>query len=66
MEDDIGVLKKAIQPYIMDLNSSNGTYLNGERLQSARYYEVREKVSFLLSNTEVSKGCKENTKFLEN
>mmetsp|Transcript_127932 Transcript_127932/g.370232 ORF Transcript_127932/g.370232 Transcript_127932/m.370232 type:complete len:337 (+) Transcript_127932:49-1059(+) len=32
-----------VKPYIMDLESVNGTFLNGERLESARYYELREK-----------------------
>jgi len=32
-----------VKPYIMDLESTNGTFLNGERLQPARYYEMRER-----------------------
>lgn len=31
-----------VRPYIMDLESINGTFLNGERLEHARYYEMRE------------------------
>merc|ERR1711862_611148 len=31
-----------VKPYIMDLESTNGTHLNGERLPAARYVEVRE------------------------
>lgn len=31
------------RPYIIDLNSGNGTYLNGERIQTQRYYELRER-----------------------
>ena len=27
----------------MDLESTNGTFLNGERIEKARYYELREK-----------------------
>lgn len=28
--------------YIIDLGSSNGTYLNGERIEAQRYYELKE------------------------
>mmetsp|Transcript_115401 Transcript_115401/g.320863 ORF Transcript_115401/g.320863 Transcript_115401/m.320863 type:complete len:185 (+) Transcript_115401:477-1031(+) len=31
-----------VKPYIMDLESVNGTFLNGERIQAARYTELRE------------------------
>lgn len=31
-----------VRPYIMDLESTNGTFLNGERLDHARYYEMKE------------------------
>ena len=30
------------QPYIMDLESTNGTFLNGVRLDSARYYQLKK------------------------
>jgi smad nuclear-interacting protein 1 len=29
------------QPYLMDLESTNGTFLNGVRLDSARYYQLK-------------------------
>jgi len=32
-----------VNPYIMDLESTNGTYLNGERIEPARYVELRER-----------------------
>ena len=32
-----------VLPYLMDLESTNGTYLNGERIEGARYYELRHK-----------------------
>jgi smad nuclear-interacting protein 1 len=33
--------KLQCKPYIMDLESTNGTFLNGVRIDSARYYELR-------------------------
>jgi len=33
----------SVRPYIIDLESSNGTYLNNTRLEPKRYYEMREK-----------------------
>lgn len=32
-----------VKPYIMDLESKNGTFLNGDRIESARYYELKER-----------------------
>jgi len=31
-----------VRPYIMDLESVNGTHLNGQKIEAARYYEVKE------------------------
>merc|ERR1719220_2855222 len=28
-----------VKPYILDLESVNGTFLNGKRIEAARYYE---------------------------
>ena len=30
-------------PYIMDLESTNGTVLNGDKIEPAKYYELRTK-----------------------
>jgi len=35
--------KRTVQPYILDLESTNGTFLNGERIEPARYIELFEK-----------------------
>ena len=32
-----------IIPYLIDLNSTNGTYLNGEKIDNKKYYELRDK-----------------------
>ncbi len=32
--------KRTVKPYIMDLESTNGTFLNGRRIASARYIEL--------------------------
>lgn len=32
----------AIRPYIIDLNSTNGTLLNGQKIAPAKYYELLE------------------------
>ncbi len=40
---DDGSNGRAIRPYIIDLGSTNGTYVNNERIESQRYYELREK-----------------------
>jgi len=37
-----GELSAHIHPYIIDLNSTNGTYIGGERIESARYYKLME------------------------
>jgi len=42
-EDEEGEILKIVKPYIMDLESTNGTFLNGERVESMRYYELKER-----------------------
>ncbi|GFS13210.1 smad nuclear-interacting protein 1 [Elysia marginata] len=38
-----GTPGRRVRPYIIDLESANGTYLNGEQVEARRYYELREK-----------------------
>lgn len=42
-ERDDGSKGKRTRPYIIDLESSNGTFLNSKRLEPRKYYEIFEK-----------------------
>mmetsp|Transcript_477 Transcript_477/g.631 ORF Transcript_477/g.631 Transcript_477/m.631 type:complete len:283 (-) Transcript_477:166-1014(-) len=35
--------EKTVKPYLLDLQSTNGTFINGERVEDSRYYEIKEK-----------------------
>ena len=32
------------RPYLIDIGSTNGTFINSERIEVARYFELKEKV----------------------
>ncbi|XP_056413103.1 smad nuclear-interacting protein 1 [Hyla sarda] len=38
-----GTMGRRVRPYIIDLGSGNGTYLNNQRIEPQRYYELKEK-----------------------
>jgi len=38
-----GCVAEEVRPFVMDLDSRNGTHLNGEKLRTRRYYELRDK-----------------------
>lgn len=38
-----GSTGRRVRPYVIDLESSNGTYLNNKRIESRRYYELMPK-----------------------
>eukprot|EP00128_Syssomonas_multiformis_P002820 Colp12_sorted_trinity150504_noHs@11278 len=40
-KDDGSIVRK-ISPYLIDLESSNGTFLNGKKIDASRYYELFE------------------------
>jgi len=40
---DDGTEGNRVFPYVIDLGSSNGTYLNNTRIEAQRYYELKEK-----------------------
>lgn len=42
-EREDGTRGRRTLPYIIDLASSNGTYLNGEKIEPQRYIELKEK-----------------------
>jgi len=40
---DMGPAKRVVRPYLLDLDATNGTFLNGVRVEGARYIELKEK-----------------------
>ncbi|KAG2460465.1 SNIP1 protein, partial [Polypterus senegalus] len=38
-----GTVGRRVKPYIIDLGSGNGTFLNNQRIDPQRYYEMKEK-----------------------
>lgn len=38
-----GTTGKSVRPYVIDLDSSNGTYVNNNRIDPRRYVELFEK-----------------------
>jgi smad nuclear-interacting protein 1 len=39
-KDPTGQITETIKPYILDLKSANKTFLNGNEIEDARYYEL--------------------------
>ncbi|KAH6565523.1 hypothetical protein BASA83_001011 [Batrachochytrium salamandrivorans] len=39
--DEFGQVTKSTKPYIIDLDSANGTFVGGERIPPSRYYELK-------------------------
>ncbi|KAL4566639.1 hypothetical protein LXL04_030759 [Taraxacum kok-saghyz] len=51
VEQPDGMLAKKIRPYIMDLGSTNGTFINENRIEAERYYELMEKDTIKFGNS---------------
>jgi len=53
-KDEFGSIKTAIKPFIIDLESTNSTLVNEEKIPPARYYELQagDVIKFGLSNRE--------------
>ncbi|KAJ4871191.1 FHA domain-containing protein DDL [Raphanus sativus] len=45
------VEKKQVKPYLMDLGSTNKTYINEDPIEPQRYYELREKDTIKFGNS---------------
>lgn len=54
-----GLTSRTRSPYIMDLASTNGTFLNGDRVEDSRYYELlsQDVVKFGQSSREYAFVC---------
>ena len=50
--NEFGDKKQTVRPYVIDLDSRNGTTLNGDKLESSRYFEVRDKDMLKFGNSE--------------
>ncbi|KAF8264761.1 SMAD/FHA domain-containing protein [Lactarius quietus] len=53
-KDELGVSKPMIKPFVIDLESTNGTHVNGEAIPTSRYYELKasDVLKFGTSNRE--------------
>ncbi|CAM9766531.1 unnamed protein product, partial [Choristocarpus tenellus] len=43
VDEKEGVTRRSVRPYIMDLESTNGTFINSQPVDPARYVELKEK-----------------------
>ncbi|KAJ4976382.1 hypothetical protein NE237_001488 [Protea cynaroides] len=50
-EQPVGTLSKQVRPYLMDLGSTNGTFINDNRIEPQRYYELIEKDTIKFGNS---------------
>ena len=37
------ITEKEIKPFLLDLESTNMTFINGQEIESARYYQILDK-----------------------
>jgi pSer/pThr/pTyr-binding forkhead associated (FHA) protein len=45
------MMQSAVRPYILDLGSTNGTFVNNERIEAERYYELLVQVGLAAPDT---------------
>jgi hypothetical protein len=50
-DDGQGGSIQEVKPYVLDLQSTNGTHLNGERIEDQRYYELKMKDMIKFGNS---------------
>ncbi|XP_015693381.1 FHA domain-containing protein DDL [Oryza brachyantha] len=50
-EQPDGMMSKQVRPYLMDLGSTNGTFINDNRIEPSRYYELFEKDTIKFGNS---------------
>ncbi|KAL3508513.1 hypothetical protein ACH5RR_027914 [Cinchona calisaya] len=50
-ENPDGTSSKIVRPYVMDLGSTNGTFINDNRIEPQRYYELFEKDMLKFGNS---------------
>ncbi|KAI3466225.1 hypothetical protein Pfo_022888 [Paulownia fortunei] len=46
-----GTMSKRVRPYLMDLGSTNGTFINDNQIEPQRYYELFEKDTIKFGNS---------------
>lgn len=49
--DEDGMDYQVVQPYLMDLESTNGTFINNERIEAHRYYQLLDKDMIKMGNS---------------
>ncbi|XP_054817565.1 FHA domain-containing protein DDL [Prosopis cineraria] len=50
-EQPDGMMSKQVRPYLMDLGSTNKTFINDNPIEPQRYYELREKDTIRFGNS---------------
>ena len=50
-EDEFGAPVLRVKPYLMDLDSTNGSFINDARIEPRRYYEILEKDMLRFGNS---------------
>ncbi|KZV30102.1 FHA domain-containing protein DDL [Dorcoceras hygrometricum] len=50
-ENPDGTMSRKVRPYVMDLGSTNGTFINDNQIEPQRYYELFEKDTLKFGNS---------------